>query len=290
MELDDVVSFEGLGIRKELLRATEERDFMEPTQMQQAAIPLALQGENLIGQAQTGSGKTVAFGIPILERIDVRSRHVEALVLVPTRELAVQVCGELDRLGRHVGARALPVYGGASINVQIEQLRRGVQIVVGTPGRVMDHIERGTLRLDKVRIVVLDEADRMLDMGFIDDMDFILSKLPAQRQTMLFSATMPEAILALSRKYMRSPQEVLVSKDEISVKEIVHSFMRISEPRARFRAVRAYLKKHKPSLSIIFTRTKMAADNLAQGLQRNGVMADALHGDLSQRRRGELRT
>ncbi|RLG20140.1 ATP-dependent RNA helicase [Candidatus Micrarchaeota archaeon] len=288
LELEYMTGFEELGIRKELLKAVQDMGFSKPTEIQEVAIPLALQGEDIIGQAQTGSGKTVAFGIPIMESIDTRSHHPEAVVLVPTRELAVQVCTELDKLGKHMQIRTLPVYGGASINVQIERLRLGVSIVVGTPGRIMDHIERGTLRLDKVRIAVLDEADRMLDMGFIDDMDFILSKLPKKRQTMLFSATMPEEIKALSRKYMHLPQEVLVSKDEISVKEIEHTYLQIPEPRARFTAVRAYLKKHKPRLAIIFTRTKIAADNLAQGLRRNGMKAEALHGDLSQRRRDQV--
>ncbi|VVC03181.1 putative ATP-dependent RNA helicase [Candidatus Burarchaeum australiense] len=280
-----MTGFEALRIRKEIMQAIQEMGFSEPTPIQEAAVPLALQGEDIIGQAQTGSGKTVAFGIPLLERIDPHSRAVQALVLTPTRELAVQVCGELGRLGRHMHVQTLPIYGGASINVQIDNLRRGVQVVVGTPGRLIDHLERGTLKLDQVKIVVLDEADRMLDMGFIDDIDLILSKIPSTHQTLLFSATMPGEILALTNKYMRAPQQVLVSKDEISVKEIAHFFAPVPEPRARFRAVTAYLQKHKPPLAIIFTRTKIAADNLVEVLQRMGVRAEALHGDLSQRKR-----
>ena len=274
-----------MGIRQEIMHSIREMGFKEPTPIQAAAIPLAMQGEDVIGQAQTGSGKTVAFGIPILERIDAHNRNVQALVLCPTRELAVQVCGEFDKLGKHMHARSLPIYGGASINVQIDELRKGVQIVVGTPGRIIDHLDRGTLRLDNVKVVVLDEADRMLDMGFIEDIDFILSKLPSERQTMLFSATMPDEIRGLSRKYMRASQEVFVSKDEISVKEIAHSFALVREPRERFRALCAYLHKNNPQLGIIFTRTKLAADNLVEGLRRVGFKAEALHGDLSQKKR-----
>jgi superfamily II DNA/RNA helicase len=191
----------------------------------------------------------------------------------------------MDKLTKHLGVRSLPVYGGASINVQIDHLRRGVHVVVGTPGRIMDHMERGTLRLDKVKIVVLDEADRMLDMGFVEDMDFILAKLPPERQTMLFSATMEPEILKLTHKYMRHPQEVRVSKDEISVKEISHSFAAIRDARDRFRAMCAYLHKANPKLSIVFTRTKFAADNLVEGLRRVGYKAEALHGNLSQHKR-----
>nr|WP_304766840.1 DEAD/DEAH box helicase [Candidatus Burarchaeum sp.] len=280
-----MTGFSGLGMKKEIMWAITEMGFKEPTPIQEAAIPFAMQGEDVIGQAQTGSGKTVAFGIPLLERLDPNSRQVQALVLTPTRELAVQVCGELGKLGKNMHVHSLPIYGGASINVQIDNLRRGVHIVVGTPGRLIDHLERGTLRLEGVKMVVLDEADRMLDMGFIEDIDLILSKIPSKHQTMLFSATMPDEIMALTHKYMHAPQKVLVSKDEISVKEISHFFAPIPEPRARFRAVTEYLKKHKPPLAIIFTRTKMAADNLVEGLQRMGVKAEALHGDLSQRKR-----
>lgn len=284
-----MTGFDTLGIRKEIMQVIREMGFTQPTPIQEAAIPLAMQGEDVIGQAQTGSGKTVAFGIPLLERIDMNSRQIQALVLTPTRELAVQVCGEIGKLGRHMHVQSLPIYGGASINVQIEALQKGgVKIVVGTPGRIIDHLERGTLRLDGVKMVVLDEADRMLDMGFIDDINLILSRIPSKHQTMLFSATIPDEILALTKKYMQAPQQVLVSKDEISVKEIAHFFAPIPEPRARFRAVTAYLKKHKPPLAIIFTRTKIAADNLVEGLQRMGVRAEALHGDLSQRKRDQV--
>ncbi|MFA6035412.1 MAG: DEAD/DEAH box helicase [Candidatus Micrarchaeia archaeon] len=267
------------------MQALHEMGFKEPTPIQAAAIPLAMQGEDVIGQAQTGSGKTVAFGIPIMEKMDPHILQIQALVLCPTRELAVQVCGEFDKLGKHLRVKSLPIYGGASINVQIDNLRKGVQIVVGTPGRLMDHMDRGTLRLDHVKMVVLDEADRMLDMGFIEDIDFILSKLPKNRQTMLFSATMPSEIEGLSHKYMRAPQPVFVSKDEISVKEIAHSFAMVSEPRAKFRALSMYLQAHKPDTTIIFTRTKISADNLVEGLRRQNFKVEALHGDLSQRQR-----
>ena len=215
------MGFTKLGLSHNIMKALTEMGFTQPTPIQAQAMPLLLQGEDLIGQAQTGTGKTAAFGICILERLFSGEAHathehkVRALVLTPTRELAVQVTGEIEKIGKHVPVKILAVYGGQEIEKQLRPLHAGVDIVIGTPGRLLDHIERGTINLKEVELVVLDEADRMLDMGFIDDIEKILSKTRQDRQTLLFSATMPPAIVELSKRYMKSPQTVSVSEDHL---------------------------------------------------------------------------
>src|SRR5919201_4530250 len=211
-----VVSFAELGLSADVLKAVEELGYEAPTPIQEATIGLLLQGRDVIGQAQTGTGKTAAFAIPIIERLDPdlvdengRTR-VQALVLAPTRELAVQVAEATHRLGRHKSVSVLPIYGGQPIDRQLRALRTGVQVVVGTPGRVMDHMRRGTLDLSGVRFLILDEADEMLDMGFIEDIEWILEEVPTERQTALFSATMPPRIAALAKRYMREPERVQI--------------------------------------------------------------------------------
>lgn len=280
-------AFENLGLSKEVLRALNEMKFHDPTPIQELAIPFLFQGEDIVGQAQTGTGKTAAFGIYMVENVDPFRKYPQALVLAPTRELAVQICKEVSSIGKYKNVRMLPVYGGASIERQIDELRRGVHIVVGTPGRVIDHLKRGTLDLSKVKIVVLDESDRMLDMGFIEDVEFILKHAQKQRQTMLFSATMPSEVLKLSKNYMVHPQFIKVSEDTVPVDKIKQHFARL-DPRDKFKAVVAYLQTKKPEHTIIFCKTKYGADNLAQGLRRMGFNAAEMHGNLSQKQRDDV--
>jgi len=261
--------------------------FKQPTPIQTQGIPLLLQGEDLIGQAQTGTGKTAAFGICILERIALtpaKKGKVRALILAPTRELAVQIAGEIGKIGVNSQARILAIYGGQDIERQIGPLNSGVDIVVGTPGRLLDHIERNTIRLDAVEVVVLDEADRMLDMGFIDDIEKILDKTPKNRQTLMFSATMPPAILELSKKYMHAPQEVRVSEDSLSVKSIKQYYVETSKF-DRLNMLLALLVEKKPALALIFARTKRGADRLNDILVDRGFRSMAFHGDMSQNQR-----
>ena len=218
------------------MKAIKEMGFEEPTPIQRASLRHVFQGEDVIGQAQTGTGKTAVFGIYMAECIDPAIKRVQGLVLAPTRELAVQISEEIRKIARYSNLRVLPIYGGVGIEPQIRQLEQGVHIVVGTPGRILDHIERNTLRLDKVTCLVLDEADRMLDMGFKYDVEKIVQKTPNSRQTLLFSATMPSEIVHLSQNYQKYPFKILLEPDSITIKHIKHSFIQI-EHRDRHRAL-----------------------------------------------------
>jgi len=281
------MGFSKLGLSQNILSALTAMGFKTPTPIQTQGIPLLLQGEDLIGQAQTGTGKTAAFGICILEKIaqtPAKKGKVRALILAPTRELAVQIAGEIGKIGAHSQSRILAIYGGQDIERQIGPLNSGVDIVVGTPGRLLDHIERGTIKLDAVEVVVLDEADRMLDMGFVEDIEKILQKTPKNRQTLMFSATMPPAILELSRTYMHAPQEVRVSEDSLSVKSIKQYYVETSKF-DRLNMLLAVLVEKKPSLALIFARTKRGADRLNEILVDRGFRSMAFHGDLSQNQR-----
>jgi ATP-dependent RNA helicase DeaD len=253
--------------------------------IQEQAIPALLEGKDVIGQAHTGSGKTAAFAIPIIEKVDQSKPYVQALVVVPTRELALQVTEEFNKLARYLNVKAYPIYGGQSITPQIERLhKRPPQIVVATPGRLIDHLERGTIDLQDVTFVVLDEADRMLDMGFIDDVDYIMKRLPSGSQTALFSATMPKEIMGLSHKYMNHPVNVLIDSDELSVEEIDQSYAIVDE-RTKFGALVEYIRKNQISSGIIFCETKIKTQRLSERLQAQGFRAMPIHGDLSQNRR-----
>ncbi|MFA5929717.1 MAG: DEAD/DEAH box helicase [Candidatus Micrarchaeia archaeon] len=281
------MGFTKLGLSHNILSALTEMGFKAPTPIQQQGIPLLLQGEDLVGQAQTGTGKTAAFGICILEKIALtpaKKGKVRALILAPTRELAVQIAGEIGKIGAHSQTRILAIYGGQDIERQIGPLNSGVDIVVGTPGRLLDHIERGTIHLDAVEVVVLDEADRMLDMGFIEDIEKILNKTPKNRQTLMFSATMPPAIMELSKRYMHAPQEVRVSEDSLSVKSIKQYYVETSKF-DRLNMLLALLVQKKPALALIFARTKRGADRLNEILVDRGFRSKAFHGDLSQGQR-----
>ena len=277
-------AFERFGLEPELLQAISEMGFEEPTPIQEKAIPVALAGRDMIGQAQTGTGKTAAFGIPMLSRISPQEDRIVALVLAPTRELAIQVAEELGKLGRPKGIRTLAIYGGQSIELQIRSLRRRPQIIIGTPGRLLDHINRKTIRLDDVRMVVLDEADEMLDMGFMDDIQAILSLVPPQRQTLLFSATMPPNIQKLAEQFLRDPEHISVVPKQVSAPSVRQFYLEVQE-RMKFEALCRLLDMEPPELAIIFGRTKRRVAELTEALIKRGYAADGLHGDLSQHQR-----
>ncbi|MEO2082806.1 MAG: DEAD/DEAH box helicase [Desulfurobacteriaceae bacterium] len=266
-------------------KALEEMGFEEPTPIQKEAIPVALEGYDIVGQAQTGTGKTAAFGIPIVERISPKERGVKALILTPTRELAIQVAHEISLIGKYKGVSAYPIYGGVSIEKQASILRRGRnQVIVGTPGRVKDLINRGILRLDRVRYAVLDEADQMLDMGFIEDIEEILSKTPKEKQTMLFSATMPYEIRRLIDNYLKPGYKfVKVGKQLITPK--VRQRVLLVRREDKLKALEKLLKEHKGTATIVFVKTKRDAADVERELQKRGIDAKAIHGDLTQRQR-----
>ena len=277
---ESVPTFEDLGLHGQLLRSIKDVGYEEPTPIQLKVIPVLLDGQDVIAQAQTGSGKTAAFGLPIIETIDPRNRNVQALILCPTRELAIQVSEALHKYGRHKEIETLPIYGGQPYERQFRGLQRGVQIVVGTPGRVMDHMRRNTLNLEHTRFFVLDEADEMLDMGFIDDIEWILEQVPQERQTALFSATMPPRIVSLAQRYMRDPQRISVTGKEMTVPETQQSYYEF--PRSRkVDALTRILDAETPASAMIFCRTKHGVDELGEALMARGHAVETLHGDLS---------
>lgn len=279
------MNFEGLGIGKKVLSALSAMGFEAPSPIQSQTIPHVLAGRDVIGQAQTGTGKTAAFGIPLVEKV-TPDKMVQALVLTPTRELAIQVAEEIANIGKFKRVKVLPVYGGQSIERQIRAIRAGAQIVIGTPGRLLDHIRRQTLRLDRVQLVVLDEADEMLDMGFVEDIESILSHTPAEeRQTMLFSATMPAAIASLARRYMKDPFTVTISREQLTVPAIEQFYY---ETRDKLEALCRVLDLEETGKSIVFCRTKKGVDDLVASLQTRGYLLDGLHGDLSQNQRDRV--
>jgi ATP-dependent RNA helicase DeaD len=281
-------TFGGLGLDEKVLKALSESGFEKPFPIQEAAIPLILNGSDVIGQAHTGTGKTAAFALPIISKIKNANRAVQALVLVPTRELAVQVTNEFVKFSRHAQVWTVSIYGGQSFGLQTGLMRRGAHVLVATPGRLIDHLERGTVRLDSVKFVVLDEADRMLDMGFIDDIKFILSKLGKggkERQTLLFSATMPPEILKLARAHMRNGniREIRLNEREVALDNIEQSYLLVDEQK-KFNHLVSIIRSHKEQ-TIVFTATKRRADRLASQLKGSNFKASAIHGDLSQKER-----
>jgi len=280
-------TFEELGLSAQLTKALSENGFEAPFPIQEAAIPLVLEGKDVVGQAHTGTGKTAAFGLPILQRIKANG-PVQALILAPTRELAVQVATEINRFARYTGIKTVAIYGGQSINLQLDKLRRGAQIVVATPGRLIDHIKQGSIILDDVKFVVLDEADRMLDMGFIDDIKFILFYVSEDRQTCLFSATMPPEILRLAEEYMKRDdiEHVRLNEEEISLDTIEQSYL-VVEEREKFKHLCNFIKQNKDvkAQTIVFAATKQRADRVAYNLRHEGFSAVTIHGDLSQKQR-----
>ena len=282
----EIKTFGDIDLSRKILNAVKDMGFEEPSPIQAQTIPLVMAGEDVIGQAQTGTGKTAAFGIPTMEKIDETKRHIQALVLTPTRELAIQIAEEFNKIGRYKKIKTLPVYGGQAIERQIRALRYGVHVVVGTPGRLIDHINRGTIRLDGVQTLILDEADEMLDMGFVDDIEAILEHIPTEgRQTLLFSATMPAPIERLSRSYMHNPQKVTISREHLTVPLIDQYYY---ETREKFEGLCRVLDVEETGKLIIFCRTKKGVDDLVAALQARGYMAGGLHGDLSQAQRDRV--
>lgn len=282
------MKFEDFSLSKETMKSISEIGFEEPTPIQAAAMPRVLEGLDIVGQAQTGTGKTAAFGIPIVEKMH-KSRNPFALILEPTRELAMQVAQEINRIGKYRKITVLPVYGGKSIDTQIKALQRGVNVVVGTPGRIIDHINRKTLSLSELQMVVLDEADEMLNMGFIEDIEIILKTTPAERQTVLFSATMPQPIMNIAKRYMRNPEKIRVNAKDLVVPKIKQVFYEVREG-DKINALGRLLDVEDPQLAIVFCHTKREVDDVAMQLEQMGYNANALHGDFTQARRDEVMT
>ena len=268
----------------EVLKSIKELGFegLFPIQAQ-AIIPL-LEGKDVIGQAQTGTGKTAAFGVPMVERLNSQIRKVQGLILVPTRELAVQDAQNMSLFAKYAKLRVLPVYGGASIERQIHELQNGVQIVVGTPGRIIDLLERQVLNLSNVKVVVLDEADRMLDMGFIEDINYILSRVPTSRQTSLFSATIDKTVMGVCNRYMRNPVKILVSKDEIGLTQMKQYYTVVNQ-HSKFETLCNLLKENQVNRAIIFCRTRHETSKIADRLYAKGYNAQALHAGFTQSQR-----
>ncbi|MGG3282275.1 DEAD/DEAH box helicase [Paenibacillus solani] len=277
-------NFADFGLEPRVLQAITELGFEEATPIQSQSIPIALTGKDMIGQAQTGTGKTAAFGLPLIHKIAKEEERIVALVMTPTRELAIQVAEEIGKLSRFKGIRSLAIYGGQDIGRQIRALKRKPQIIIGTPGRLLDHINRKTIRLDDVQTVVLDEADEMLDMGFMEDIQSILKLVPEERQTLLFSATMPPNIQKLASQFLNEPEHVSVIPKHVSAPLIDQAYIEVPE-RQKFEALSRLLDMESPELAIVFGRTKRRVDELAEALQKRGYSADGLHGDLSQHQR-----
>lgn len=282
------LKFEELEINPSIIRAVEAMGFEEMSPIQAKAIPIVLQGRDIVGQAQTGTGKTAAFGIPLLQKVDVKNKSLQAIVLCPTRELAIQVADEVRKLAQFMhGIKVLPVYGGQEISKQIRSLKSGVQIIIGTPGRVMDHMRRKTVKFDNVNMVILDEADEMLNMGFREDIETILSQVPEERQTVLFSATMPGPILEIARTYQNNAEMIRVVKKELTVPKIEQYYYEVS-PKNKEDVLSRLLDMYNPKLSLVFCNTKKQVDELTTALQGRGYFAEGLHGDLKQQQRDRV--
>lgn len=281
-------TFEELGLNEDILKAVLEMGFTKPSPIQAQGIPAVMQGSDVIGQAQTGTGKTAAFGIPVLERIDTSSNAVQALILCPTRELAVQVSEELGRLAKYMrGVRIEAIYGGDSIDRQIRSLKKGVHIVVGTPGRVMDHMERKTLKFNEVRMMVLDEADEMLDMGFREDIESILADMPEDRQTILFSATMSKPIMSITKRFLNDPVLIKVVRNELTNQNIEQVYFEV-KPQAKVEVMTRLIDMHHIKSLLVFCNTKRKVDEIVEDLQLRGYASEGIHGDLRQQQRSNV--
>lgn len=280
--------FKDLDISEELQKAIEDMGFEEATPIQSLAIPKILAHKDVTGQAQTGTGKTAAFGIPLLENLDSENKNLQAIILCPTRELAIQVAEELRKLSKYLPKiNVLPVYGGQPIERQIKALHKGVQVIIGTPGRVMDHIDRRTIDLDNVKTVILDEADEMLDMGFREDIEYIVEDIPYERQFLLFSATLPTEILNLTNRYQNEPEIVKVTQHELTTPDVEQKYFEVKED-LKLELLSRLLDLNDFDLSLVFCNTKRKVDKLVSHLQIRGYMADGLHGDLTQNQRDRV--
>ena len=284
----ETVRFEEMGLSEEIQKAVRYMGFEEASPIQAKAIPAMISGIDLIGQAQTGTGKTAAFGIPILEKVYPKLKKLQAIVLCPTRELAIQVADEIRNLSRYMhGIKVLPIYGGQDIVKQIRSLKSGTQIVIGTPGRVMDHMRRKTMKLDFVHTVVLDEADEMLNMGFREDIEFVLSGVPEERQTVLFSATMPKPIMEITKKFQNNAKVIKVTKKELTVPNIEQYYYDV-KPKKKEEVLSRLLDIYSPRLSVVFCNTKKQVDLLVNALLGRGYFAAGLHGDMKQEQRDRV--
>ena len=282
------VKFEELQLDERILRAVADMGFEEASPIQAKSIPVQLEGVDMIGQAQTGTGKTAAFGIPLLQKIDPKNKKLQAVALCPTRELAIQVAEEIRSLAKYMhGIKVLPIYGGQDIVRQIKGLKDGTQIIIGTPGRVMDHMRRKTVKFDQVHTVIMDEADEMLNMGFLEDMETILSQLPTERQTIMFSATMPPEIQKIAESFQKDPQVIRVVKKELTVPKVTQYYYEV-KPRTKVEVMCRLLDLYAPKLSVAFCNTKKQVDELVDELQGRGYFAEGLHGDLKQIQRDRV--
>ncbi len=282
------VKFEDLQLDDRILRAVADMGFEEASPIQAKSIPVQLEGVDMIGQAQTGTGKTAAFGIPLLQKIDPKNKKLQAVALCPTRELAIQVAEEIRSLAKYMhGIKVLPIYGGQDIVRQIKGLKDGTQIIIGTPGRVMDHMRRKTVKFDQVHTVIMDEADEMLNMGFLEDMETILSQLPTERQTIMFSATMPPEIQKIAESFQKDPQVIRVVKKELTVPKVTQYYYEV-KPRTKVEVMCRLLDLYAPKLSVAFCNTKKQVDELVDELQGRGYFAEGLHGDLKQIQRDRV--
>ncbi len=281
------IHFESLGIGEQWRRKLEQQRITVPTPIQEATIPLLLKGQDVIAQAQTGTGKTLAFLLPMMENIDENASQVQALVVTPTRELAIQITQEANKLVAGTGIRILAAYGGQDVEKQLHKLKGNIHLVIGTPGRLLDHLRRRTLRLGSLKMLVLDEADQMLHMGFLPEVEDILSQTPHQRQTMLFSATIPAGVSTLAKRVTRNAQEIRIKTDTVTLKAIKQVVVETTD-RKKQEALCQVLGEQKPFMAIIFCRTKRRASTLNKALQTWGYMSDELHGDLTQAKREKV--
>lgn len=280
--------FEDMNISNEICRAVLDMGFEEATPIQSQAIPVILEGKDIIGQSQTGTGKTAAFGIPLLERINPEDRRLQALILCPTRELAIQVSEEFRKLLKYKdNIRVLPIYGGQPIDRQIAALRKGTQVVIGTPGRVMDHMRRRTIKAETVQMMVLDEADEMLDMGFREDIETILVKIPEEHQTLLFSATLSPEILDITKRFQKNPEFIKIVRKELTVPNIEQYYFDVKE-KTKLDTLCRIIDVYDPKLAMVFCNTKKRVDDLVEMLQGRGYFAEGLHGDLKQAQRDKV--
>lgn len=276
------IQFSELNCSREILRAVEDMGFEETTPIQAMAIPVAFAGKDLVGQAQTGTGKTAAFAIPMLEKIDLSSKNVQALVLCPTRELAVQISEEVNRIAKYMrGLHILPIFGGQDIERQIRGLRSGAQVIIGTPGRVLDHLRRRTLKLGNLQMLILDEADEMLNMGFREDIELVMNEVDHQIQTLLFSATMPKEILNIINKYQKDPEILKVTHTELTTPNIEQVYLEMKD-RDKMEILTRLIDIYNYKLSIVFCNTKKRVDEVTDMLQARGYMCDKIHGDMKQ--------
>lgn len=285
---EENLKFEELNVDEKILKAIGDMGFEEASPIQAKAIPVVLEGKDIVGQAQTGTGKTAAYGIPMLQSIDPKLKCVQAVVLCPTRELAIQVADEIRKLAKYMSSiKVLPVYGGQEIVRQIKSLKTGVQIVVGTPGRVMDHMRRKTVKFDKVKMVILDEADEMLDMGFREDMETILTQMPDERQTVMFSATMPKAIMDIARTFQNDAEVIKVVRKELTVENIEQYYFEVRS-KNKDEILSRLIDIYNPKLSVVFCNTKKQVDDLISELKGRGYFADGIHGDMKQAQRDRV--